>query len=90
MTKNLESMKFSSEPLEELIFHLESEASAWCLGNCLNHRRCFENLVYRIENIRPCKKIPKLYKLYWEAKDSNIGGISPLIIFHSKERKNEG
>jgi len=89
MAKNLERMKFSNEPLEELIFHLDTEADKWCLEHCLDYGYCFEKTVFKIKNIRQCKKIPKTYKLYWEAKNSNISAIAPLIIFHAKEKKNE-
>lgn len=64
----------------------KKEAGKWCLGNCLQHRNCFGEATFEIENIRRCKRIPEIYRFYWEARHSNIKGIFPLVICHSEEK----
>lgn len=97
MKKKLETMEFKDGPLADLIWELEIEAAKWCRKNCpevkgffaklfnpLGRIPCFENPVFHLELIEKCKKIPKLYKLYWRAKE-NIKAVWPLII--CKEEK---
>lgn len=88
MNKNNKYIEFANEPITEFIAFLQDDAEKWCLGHCLNYRDCFGEVSFEIENIRRCKKIPKIYKLFWEVMHSNIKAISPLILCHLEE-KNE-
>lgn len=98
MKQELETMEFKDGPLADLISELEIEAVKWCEGNCpemkgffarllnpLGNLPCFNNPVYHLELIENCKKIPKLYKLYWKAKAKNIRFISPLIVYKEED-----
>ena len=92
--EKIETMKFKEGPLAGLVWELEVEAQEWCKKNCpyrggflfrfifpSDGLPCFENPVYYPEFIEKCKKIPKLYKLYWKAKSESISAIFPLIVY---------
>jgi len=71
-------------PFTELIIILEQKAFLFC-HKCRDRDRCFGDVVFHIEQIDRCKKLPELYKQYWKVKGQNIIAISPLIIYKEKE-----
>lgn len=80
----MRSVKFAYDhPLTELICELEVEASSFC-EKC---HQCFDDVSYNLEQIKMCKKLPELYRLYWQAKSACIAGIAPLSIFEEGKRK---
>lgn len=82
----IEVIQFEDEPIAELIRELSEQASKWCEGNCLYFNDCFGEATYNLERIEGCKKVPKLYKLFWRAKSKNISSdFSPVIIYKEKD-----
>ena len=81
----IEVIQFEDEPIAELIRELSEQASKWCQGNCLYFNDCFGEATYSLERIERCKKVPKLYKLFWRARSKNISNdFSPVIIYKEK------
>ena len=81
-------MKFNHhEPITELIWELNKEVGEWCRKRKCSI--CFEGACFKLDSIRKCKKLPKLYKLYWEAKGKNILVLSPLILYRRPYKDEE-
>lgn len=85
--QELKTMEFKDGALADLIWELNEEAEKWCKEHCRWTKDCFDDEIgaFHLKPIERCKKIPKLYKLYWRAKSENISAISPLIIYKEKD-----
>jgi len=73
MESKIKMIQFDAdEPITKLIGEISEEARKWCEKN--ECKDCFddEKGTFNIQKIRECKKLPRLLKLFWEAKVKNI------------------
>ena len=81
----MKTIKFDyGHPLTNLIVELEVRVGVFC-EKCHYRDKCFDDVSYHPEEIGKCKKLPKLYKLYWQAKSKSISAIAPLTIYQEEE-----